>query len=302
MASPYVVEHLKHLGIVAEVCREIGVAEWLDAQEPGNRQQVSVGTATVALVLNGLGFSNRRLYLVPALSGEKPVEHRVGSGILAEDLNEDCLGRTLDWLYDHDVTRLFAGLALRARRAFGIEVGRLHADTTSFSVHGPYALDLPEGLETPERLKAAAQSGTAGADASSEDGEDAGAPTVIEGTYGYSRDHREDLKQWMLALVTSGGGVPQFLQPLDGNASDKRVLLDAVQALTQQLRESGETPAGYVADSGLYSAEDMTRLNATGGPWVSQGPETSTAAQSLVQERLATLDTWQHSADGTRHW
>src|SRR5258707_2415958 len=207
MASPYVVEHLKHLGIVAEVCGEMGVAEWLDAQEPGNRQQVSVGTATVAMVLNGLGFSNRRLYLVPQFYADKPVEHLLGSGILAEDLNDDCLGRTLDWLYDHDVTRLFAGLALRARRAFGIAVGRLHADTTAFSVHGQYALDLPEGLETPERLKAAAQSGTAGADASSEDGEDPGAPTVIDVTYGDSRDHREDLKQWMLALVTSGDGV-----------------------------------------------------------------------------------------------
>src|SRR5260221_332687 len=82
---------------------------------------------------------------------------------MAEDLNDDCLGRTLDWLYAHDVTRLFAGLALRARRAFGIEVGRLHADTTSFAVHGHYALELPEGLETPEALTAAAQSGTAGA-------------------------------------------------------------------------------------------------------------------------------------------
>ncbi len=59
MASRYVVEHLNHLGIVAEVCREIGVAAWLDEHERGHRQHVSVGTATVALVLNGLGFSNR---------------------------------------------------------------------------------------------------------------------------------------------------------------------------------------------------------------------------------------------------
>src|SRR4029077_13319992 len=37
------------------------------------------------------------------------------------------------------------------------------------------------------------------------------------------RGPEEDLKQWMLALVISGEGIPQFLQPLDGNASDKRV-------------------------------------------------------------------------------
>ena len=145
MASPYVVEHLNHLGIVAEVCREIGVAAWLDEQEPGRRQAVSVGTATVALVLNGLGFSNRQLYLVPQFYADKPVEHLLGPGLAAEDLNDDCLGRTLDWLYAHDVTRLFAGLALRARRAFGVTLAQLHADTTSFSVHGQYAQAGPGG-------------------------------------------------------------------------------------------------------------------------------------------------------------
>src|SRR5258706_557999 len=150
MAPRFVVEHLNHLGIVAEVCREIGVADWLDQQAPGHRQQVSVDAATVALVLNGLGFSNRQHYLVPQFFADKPVEHLLGPGLLAEDLNDDCLGRTLDWLYAQDVTRLFAGLALRARRAFGVGAARLHVDTTSFSVHGQYALDLPELLEPRE--------------------------------------------------------------------------------------------------------------------------------------------------------
>jgi len=269
MAPRYVVEHLNHLGIVAQVCREIGVADWLDQQEPGHRQQVSVGTATVALVLNGLGFSNRQLYLIPQFFADKPVEHLLGPGILAEDLNDDCLGRTLDWLYAHDVTRLFAGLARRARRAFGVEVGRLHADTTSFSVHGQYASTAADAPGTEPAAGATER----------EEEED---PAVIAVTYGYSRDHREDLKQWMLALVTSGEGVPQFLQPLDGNASDKRALLVAVQALTKQLHAGGETP------------------------WVSRVPETATAAQAIVQERLDSLAeapaAWRSNAEGTQHW
>jgi transposase len=98
MASRYVVEHLNHLGIVAEVCREIGVADWLDAQDSGHRQYVSVGTSTVAMILNGLGFSNRRLYLVPQFFATKPVERLLGPGITAEMLHDDCLGRTLDGL------------------------------------------------------------------------------------------------------------------------------------------------------------------------------------------------------------
>lgn len=168
MVPRFVVEHLNHLGIVAEICREIGVAEWLDQQDPTKRQQLSVGTATVALVLNGLGFSNRQLYLVPQFFADKPAGHLLGPEVRAADLNDDCLGRTLDWLYAHDVTMLFAGLALRALRAlraFGVSLTRLHADTTSFAVSGAYP--PAEG--------------------------DLDAQTVAV-TYGYSRDHRADLK------------------------------------------------------------------------------------------------------------
>lgn len=58
------VERLDHLGIVAGICQEIGLAEYLDALAGPSQQHVSVGTAKVAMILNGLGFSNRRLYLV----------------------------------------------------------------------------------------------------------------------------------------------------------------------------------------------------------------------------------------------
>ncbi len=104
-----------------------------------NRQQVSVGTATVAMILNGLGFSNRQLYLVPQYFANKPVEHLLGTGISADMLNDDCLGRTLDWLYAHDPTKLFAGIANRARQVFGISARQVHVDTTSFSVSGAYS-------------------------------------------------------------------------------------------------------------------------------------------------------------------
>src|SRR5215467_1355339 len=130
------VERLDHLGIVAGICREIGLAEYLDGLAGPRQQQVSVGTATVAMILNGLGFSNRRLYLVSQFFANKPLERLLGPGITAEDLNDDCLGHTLDWLYAHDPTTLFAGIALRARRAFGIRARQVHVDTASFSVSG----------------------------------------------------------------------------------------------------------------------------------------------------------------------
>ena len=60
----YQTQRLDHLGIVAGVCKEVGIAEWLDKRAGENRRSVSIGTATVAMILNGLGLSNRQLYLV----------------------------------------------------------------------------------------------------------------------------------------------------------------------------------------------------------------------------------------------
>ena len=77
----YESERLGHLGIVAGVCQEIGLAQYLDGQEPDTHRQVSVGTATVAMILNGLGESLRRLYLVPQYFEHKPLEHVLGAKI-----------------------------------------------------------------------------------------------------------------------------------------------------------------------------------------------------------------------------
>lgn len=268
----YVNERLDHLGIVAGVCQEIGLAAWLDAQDERLHERVSVGTATVAMILNGLGFSNRQLYLVPQFFADKPVERLLGPGITPVDLNDDCLGRTLDWLYAHDPTTLFAGIAAQARRIFGVRARQVHVDTTSFSVSGAY---VPE-----------------------EGGLDA---TTIAITYGYSRDHRADLKQWMLALATTHqGDVPLFLRPLSGHSSDQVNLLAAVEAVQEQLRaEDAAEDMVYVADGAIYSVANMTRLNTLSIPWISRVSGTELAAKAALSR---TDVAWQQSADGKTSW
>ena len=266
----YKTERLDHLGIVAGVCREAGIAEWLDRRAGENRRSVSVGTATVAMILNGLGFSNRQLYLVPQYFENKPVEHLLGKGITADMLNDDCLGRTLDWLYEHDVTTLFAGLAWQARQRFGIKAQYVHVDTTSFSVSGEYG--------------------------SCEEGD----PVPIAITYGYSRDHREDLKQWMQALATTHeGDVPIFLRALDGNSSDKEHLSAAVKEVMTQLREQlpdAQEQQIVIFDSGGYSEANVKSYNDAKIRWISRVPETSTAAKTALAEEY---EQWHPLSDGS---
>ena len=215
----------------------------------------------------------------------KPVEHLLGAGITAQMLNDDCLGRTLDWLYAHDLTKLFAGIASRARRIFEVKAEQVHVDTTSFSVSGAYSDAAARAKQPTEAEESALPEPEA---------------VLIAITYGYSRDHRDDLKQWMMALATThDGDIPLFLQPLDGNSSDKVSLLTTIIAIQRQLREADGEVSVYVVDNGGYSEPNMRQLNQAGVKWVSRVSETSMEARTVLQEGS---ETWQQAEDGTMHW
>jgi len=57
--------NLDHHGLVAAACQDLGIASKINAQlRPKHEYRVvSAGTSVVAMILNGLGFTNRRLYL-----------------------------------------------------------------------------------------------------------------------------------------------------------------------------------------------------------------------------------------------
>lgn len=104
---------------------------------------VSVGQAVKALVLNGLGFVDQRLYLVPHFFQDKPTQRLIGPGICPEHLNDDVTGRALERLYEHDVTTMDARLASQAVKRLGLNPRFGHLDTTSFHVDGQYHRETP---------------------------------------------------------------------------------------------------------------------------------------------------------------
>ena len=74
---------MDHHGLVAAVCKDVGIATKIDKRIGGKYpcRIVSAGTAVVAMILNGLGFTNRRLYLTPQFFESKPVERLLEGGI-----------------------------------------------------------------------------------------------------------------------------------------------------------------------------------------------------------------------------
>lgn len=255
MSEPSVtVENIDHLGIVAGIVDELGLVEYFNEQlgvDP--RETLSIGIVVKAMILNGLGFVSAPLYLFEQFFIGKATAHLLGDGVEAGHLNDDRLGRGLDQLYQAGVSDLFVGLALQAQQRFKVECRSAHLDSTSFAVDGEYA-------SRPEAVVECT-------------------PVPIQVTYGYSRDHRPDLKQFVMNLVCWGDGdLPAFLALADGNQSDKARFADLLLAFQQQWQFEGL----YVADSALYSEPNLQALN--GLQWLTRVPLTLTAATDLVTQ------------------
>jgi len=75
----------QHLGIVAGVCSEIGIAEKIDEFVQRPKRKDSVGKAIEAMILNALGFTGRALYLTPQFYKGRPTEILLGDNVKAED-------------------------------------------------------------------------------------------------------------------------------------------------------------------------------------------------------------------------
>ena len=99
--APYRSQVLDHLGLVAGMFDELGLGDVIDqaTQQHPEMRDLTVGEAVKAMVLNGLGFINQALYLVPRFFQHKPTYRLISPRIVPEQLNDDALGRALETLY-----------------------------------------------------------------------------------------------------------------------------------------------------------------------------------------------------------
>lgn len=170
-----------------------------------------------------------------------------------EQLNDDRLGRVLDGLYLSGMTTVFFAVCLSAVKRYGLSCERAHLDATSMSVSGAY-LNSDEGIPVAGTIP-------------------------IKLCHGYSRDHRPDLKQFVMNLVCWGDGdIPAFVELADGNQSDKAHFCEVIDQFQQQWDFDGL----YVADGALYSADNLQQLNSL--RWISRVPMTLSAASALIEE------------------
>lgn len=244
---------MDHLGIVAGVCKEINLVETINniiGVDP--QQKVSTGDAVMAMVTNALGFVSKPLYMFPEFMETKPVGQLFENDLVAEDFNDDTLGRALDRLYENDPTKIFMQISLNTLTKLGIKRDFFHLDTTSISVHGEY-----------------------------ENGDHDIDPIKI--TWGKSKDGNPDLKQYMISLITTTeSDLPVWIDALSGNTSDKTHFREVITQYSKMLAETDEI-AYFVMDSAMFTAKNIRQVS-DDVMWISRVPESIKQARELIIE------------------
>lgn len=258
--------NMDHHGLVAALCKDLQITKRIDKRLlPDASRKVSPGVGVVAMIINGLGYTNRTLYMSDHFFASKPIERLLGPHLQAEDLTDHTLAHGLDDIAEYGASKLFMEVAMEIALDNNLLSQVNHLDTTSFSLEGSY-----QGEENEQ---------------------------VISITHGYSKDHRPDLKQVVLSLVVNGpSAIPICMEALSGNSSDKvsfHQTISKVEAFKRQI-DLDQTYT-WVADAALYTRDKLLKDNTY--TWLTRVPENIKQARELLAKPDEAID-WQQQANG----
>jgi transposase len=213
---------IHHLPIIKAYADQLGLVSFINHYVP-TEMDVDAGTVVLGLVLDTLS-GRSPLSRVAEFFAHQDTELLLGKALPPQAFTDDTVGRVLDRLYDKGTMKLFTACAVRAAARFGLEHRYVHFDTTSRSVWGDY--QFAEEQDVPFQV-----------------------------TYGYSKDKRPDLKQFVRSTLCVERAVPIWGKPEDGNASDKTLNTALLSEIAQLLAHYGVQPGAYIyiADAALVT-------------------------------------------------
>jgi transposase len=245
---------VQHRPIIKAYADQLGLVSLINHYVP-TEMDVDAGTIVLGLVLDTLS-GRSPLYRVEECFAHQDTALLLGTALPPQAFTDDTVGRVLDRLYDCGTMRLFTACAVRAVTRFDLERRYVHFDTTSRSVWGDY--QFAETQDLPFQV-----------------------------TYGYSKDKRPDLKQFVLSTLCVDRAVPIWGQFDDGNASDKALNTTLLSQIAQLLAQYGVQPGAYIsiADSALVTEANLAALGDT--LFITRLPATYSACGRVIAEAVA---------------
>jgi transposase len=259
---PIAAYQVQHLPLVKAYADKIGLVEAINALVP-TEMAIDPGTIVLGMILDTLS-GRSPLYRLEEFFTHQDTALLLGKAVAPEAFQDDTVGRVLERLYATGTMKVFTASAVRADRVFSFDKRYVHFDTTSITVYGDY--------RPPEEA------------------EESAVPFRI--TYGYSKDKRPDLKQFVFATLCVDRAVPLWGKPEDGNASDKTVNNTLLSDIATFLAKHGVAPGAYiyVADAALVTEDNLATLGDT--LFITRLPATYTECGRLIAEAVA-HNTWE---------
>jgi transposase len=216
-----------------------GIANIIDdhVELDPRRKILTHGQASVAMI-TAILFQVMQLYRICKFATEKTVLKVLLPQIEADQYFDDRLADTLDALFDNGIGDLDMLITGNMIDVFQIESQACHNDTTSVSMYG--------------------------------DADNNKTEHSIQVTFGHSKKHRKDLKQFIWSMsVSSDHAFPLFQQAYSGNTADVTTYVEQWQRLIDLL---GRRDFLYVADSKLITHQSMAHIHDNDGFFVSPAP------------------------------
>jgi transposase len=236
-------ERLGPLPLVNAFLQRMGLEALLDKYVPTSDRRNAVSHAqALGVLLRSIIVEREPIYRQQeTVCGFAPGLFGVSTHAM-ERLTDDRIGRALDRLFDADRRELLTQVVVAVGQRFGVAFERVHNDSTSISFCGQYR--AANGRQLRSRS----------------------APAI---TFGFSKDHRPDLKQLLFILSVTADGVPASFRCADGNTADSVTHIDTWNTLRAI---TGRPDFLYVADSKLCSYENMQYIHGAGGRFVTVMP------------------------------
>jgi transposase len=249
---------VKFLPIVKEYAKRLNLVETIDTIVD-SQMDLSPGNAVLAMIVDTISGRNP-LYRLEESFQDVDTELILGKSIDAAKFNDTNLGRALDRLHESGTQKIFSQVSHNAIGGFKLDTRHHHYDTTSVTVYGDY--DDPEAS--------------------------------LKITYGYSKDKRPDLKQFLVSMLCVDRNIPIIGKTEDGNASDKTLNNEILTNISAHMAEYGFAPGAsiYIADSAFVTAGNLSKTDEDNIRFLSRLPANFSGCKSVISEAVL-ADKWQ---------
>ena len=252
-----------HLPIVKAYAIKIGLVEIINELIP-SQMDVDPGTIFLGMVMDTLS-GRTPLYRLDEFFKDQDTALLLGKRVNPAVFSDYNVGRVIDKAYEIGSIKLFTAIAKNAVDVFDVSTRHGSFDTTSVSVFGDY-------------------------DLYSEDAES----SILKITHGHSKDHRPDLKQFLVSMLCVDRNVPVFGKTEDGNGSDKTINNEILTSISKRMASHGLQPGAfiYIADSAVVTQKNLLAIGDS-ILFISRLPASYKECLRVIEEAIE-KDQWQN--------